>query len=124
MVANVGVLVKGAKKVGQQKLDGFTCDVYQKSESREGRSMTLKSWITRGTQPRLPIKVLMTMNIKRPNMTMQQTQTTRMTGIKMGVPIADSLFKVPSGYKIVQSQNPGMLGVPGGPGMGGPGTRP
>jgi outer membrane lipoprotein-sorting protein len=124
LVANVDSLLKGAKKVGQQKLDGYTCDIYQKSGSREGETMTLKSWITRGTKPRLPIKVEQTINVKRPNMTMQQTQTTRMTGIQMGVPIPDSLFNVPAGYKIVQSQSPGLPGVPGGPGMGGPGMRP
>jgi hypothetical protein len=124
IVANVGQLTRGAKKLGQEKVDGYLCDIYQKSQSESGRSATLKAWITRTTQPRLPIRVEMTQQVKRPNVTLKQTQLTRITNIQIGGRIPDSLFAVPAGYKIVEGGAPGVPGVPGGPGMGAPGMRP
>jgi outer membrane lipoprotein-sorting protein len=121
LIASVDQLTHGAKKLGKESLDGYRCDVYQIRQQRPQGSMTLKSWITSSTQPRLPLKVETVIQVKRPNMTMEQKQTTRITGVQMGVPIADSLFAVPAGYKIVQGGPPGG---PGGPGMGGPAPRP
>jgi len=124
MVASVNQLTHGAKKLGKETLDGYLCDVYQLREQRPQGSMTLKSWITRSTQPRMPLKVESVIQVKRPNMTAEQKQTTRITRMQMGVPIADSLFAVPVGYKMVQGGPPGGPGGPGGPGMGGSGPRP
>lgn len=115
ILASVDQLTRGAKKLGQQNLDGYACDIYEKSRSEQGRSMTLKSWITRTTQPRLPLKIEATMQVKRPNMIVNQTQSTRITGLQIGVPIADSLFAVPAGYKIVEAGGPGGPAGPGGP---------
>lgn len=124
IVANVGQLTRGAKKTGQQTIDGYPCDVYLQTQKSEGRSMTMKAWVTRTMQPRLPLKVESTVQVKRPNMTVKQSQTTRITGIKRGVAIPDSLFKVPTGYKIVAAGAPGVPGVPGPSGLGSPGGRP
>jgi outer membrane lipoprotein-sorting protein len=124
IVANVEQLTRNAKKTGRQTIDGFLCDVYQQTRKDEGRSITMKAWVTRSLQPPLPLKVEIVGQVNRPNMTMKQSQTTRITGIKQGVAIADSLFKVPSGYKIVAAGAPGIPGGPGPAGLGAPGGRP
>jgi hypothetical protein len=124
IVANVGQLTQGAKKVGQQTIDGYPCDIYLHTKKGEGRSRALKSWITRTTQPRLPLKVESIDQVNRPNVTMKQSQTTRLTRIKKGVAIPDSLFQLPAGYKIVEAGAPGTPGMPGPAGLGGPGLRP
>ncbi len=124
IVANVGNLTRGARKMGQQTIDGYPCDVYQRQRSRQGQTETLKSWITRRTQPRLPLKVENRMEVRRPNMSVSQSQITRIIGLRIGVPIADTLFAVPAGYKIVEAGAPGAPSLPGMPGMGGPGARP
>jgi outer membrane lipoprotein-sorting protein len=122
--ANVAELTRTAKKTGQQTLDGFPCDIYQLTRKQEGRTLTLKAWVSRTTQPRLPLKVENTLQVRRPNMSVTQSQTTRITNLKLGVPIPDSLFEVPPGYKIVEGGGPGMPGLPGAPGAGVPGMRP
>ena len=84
-----------------------------------------------GTVPRPPVTLAqqqqavqkLTVN-KTTNVTVNQTQTTRITGLQIGVPLPDSLFAVPPGYKIVQARGPGFGGLPGGPGMGHAGPRP
>jgi outer membrane lipoprotein-sorting protein len=124
ILANVNGLTHGARKLSPENLDGYACDVYQLTRSRGGERMTVKSWITRGTQPRIPLKVENRVEMHRPNMSMSQTQTVRITGLRFGVPIPDSVFAVPAGYKIVEAGPPGAPGMPGPPGMGGPGFRP
>src|SRR5947199_274475 len=62
--------------------------------------------------------------VKRQNVTISQTQTTRISQVQSGVPIPDSLFAVPAGYKIVEAGQPGVPGLPGAPGMGRPGAGP
>lgn len=116
MVANVGQLTHGAKKVGQETIDGHPCDVYELTQHSQGSTMTVKSWITRDIKPALPARVENKIQVQRPNVTLNQTQTTRITGIQTGISIPDSLFAVPPGYKIVQA------GAPGGPVL--PGMRP
>jgi len=124
LIASVSQLTHGAKKLGEETLGGYPCDIYELADHSPGQSMTIKSWITRTTQPRLPLKVENTLQVKRPNVTVNQTQTTRITGLQIGVPLPDSLFAVPPGYKIVQARGPGFGGLPGGPGMGHAGPRP
>jgi outer membrane lipoprotein-sorting protein len=124
IIANVGQLTRGAKKTGQQTIDGYPCDVYLQTKTGEGRSVTMKAWVTRTTEPRLPLKVEISGHVKRPNMVVKQSQTTRITGIRRGVAIPDSLFRVPAGYKIVAARQHGVHGVPGPAGLGGPGGRP
>ena len=78
--------------------------------------MLIKSWITRDIHPPLPVRVENKIQVQRPNVTVNQTQTTRISSIQTGIPLPDSLFVVPPGYKIVQA------GAPGGPAL--PGMRP
>ena len=122
IIANVGQLTRNARKTGQQTIDGYPCDVYRLKRNEEGGTMTMRAWITRATQPRLPLKVEQVLEVRRPNMSVNQSQTTRITGLKIGVPIPDSVFALPPGYKIVEG-GPGGAGLPGGPGMGVPGMR-
>jgi len=86
--------------------------------------MSIKSWIARDTQPAMAIKVEVKTQVHRPNATVNQAQTTRITGIRTGIPIPDSLFAVPPGYKIVQAGAPGSSTMQGGPGMSAPRPRP
>jgi hypothetical protein len=123
MIASVSQLTHGAKKLGQQKLDGYPCDVYELTQSSPTQSMTVKSWVTRTTQPRLPLKVESTSRMKRSNGAVNLTQTTRLTALRIGVPLPDSLFAVPPGYTIAQASGPGLPGGPGVPGMGPGGPR-
>ena len=120
IVANVAQVTRSARKTGQQTIDGYPCDIYQLTRKEEGGTMVRKAWITRATQPRLPLKVEETIQVRRPNMTVNQSRTTKITGLKIGVPIPDSLFVLPSGYRIVEG-GPGGPGLPNGPGMGVPG---
>jgi hypothetical protein len=117
-IANVTQLTKGAKKLGRQNLEGHPCDIYER-RAPDG-SMTLKAWITTDTQPRVPLRIEQKVQVRRPNVTIDRTQTTRITGLQFGAPIPDSLFAVPPGYKIVQAGAPGAPGMPGPgrPGMG------
>jgi hypothetical protein len=96
MVANVGQLTHGAKKTGQQSIEGHPCDVYELTHHSEGSTMSIKSWITRDLQPRLPLRVENKVQVQRPNVTVNQTQITRITGVQSGIPLPDSLFVVPA----------------------------
>jgi hypothetical protein len=124
MVANVGQLTRGARKVGQESIDGHPCDVYLLTHNSPGSKMSIKSWIARDLQPRMPVKVENKVQVQRPNVTVNQMQTTRITGIQSGIPISDSLFTVPSGYKIVQAGGPGGPVLPGMRPSGRPGMGP
>jgi hypothetical protein len=124
VIGSVSELTHGAKKQGEEKLGGYSCDVYELTRRSPSQSQIVKSWITRTTQPRLPLKVEISAHVKRPNMTVNQTQTTRITGLKIGMPLPNSLFAVPPGYKIVQSNGPGLPGLRGAPGPSPAGPRP
>lgn len=118
MIASVSQLTHGAKKLGEERLDGYLCDVYVLTHRSPSQNMTVKSWVTGTTQPRLPLRIESTSHQQRPNATVNLTQTIRITGLKIGVPLSDALFAVPAGYKIVQDNGPGMPGAPGpGPGV-------
>lgn len=116
--ANVEQLTRGAKKLGQAKLEGYTCDIYEATQNSPQATATIKSWITRGTQPRLPLKVEKSLRVHQPNMTVSQSETVRLTDVHFGVPIPDSLFAVPPGYKIEPARAAGAPGLPRGPRAG------
>jgi hypothetical protein len=124
VIGSVSELTRGARKLGEEKLDGYLCDVYELARRSPAQNQTVKSWITRTTQPPLPLKVEITSHVKRPNATVNLTQTTRLTGLKIGMPLPNSLFAVPPGYKIVQASGPGLPGLPGAPGPSPAGPRP
>ena len=124
VIGSVSELSHGAKKLGQQKLDGYECDVYELTRRSPSQNQVIKSWITRTTQPRLPLKVEITSHVERPNAAVNLTQTTRITRFRIGIPLSDSLFAVPPGYKIVQASGPGLPGLPGAPGPNSAGPRP
>jgi outer membrane lipoprotein-sorting protein len=118
LVAKLDDVTHGAKKLGRQKLDGHTCDVYELTQNSPEGTKSIKSWIARDTRPRLPIKVERKVHEQRPNVTVNQTLTTLITGIRIGIPIPDSLFTVPPGYKIVEAGAPGGPVMPRMPGPG------
>jgi hypothetical protein len=124
LVAQLDQLTRGAKKLGRQRLDGHTCDIYERIENTPQGAASIKSWIARDTQPRLPIKVERNVQVRRPNVTVNQTLTTRISGIQSGIPVPDSLFVVPPGYKIVQAGGPGGPALPGMRPSGRPGAGP
>jgi hypothetical protein len=84
----------------------------------------VRAWITRSLQPPMPLKVIRQMKLQRPDASMSQTSTVRVRSLKLNVPVADRLFTLPAGYKVVD----GPAGMPGpggmGPGMGMPGGGP
>jgi hypothetical protein len=124
VIGSVSELTHGARKMGEEKLDGYSCDVYELTRRSPSQHQVVKSWITRTTQPRLPLKVEITSQVQRPNATVNLTQSTRITGLKIGMLLPDSLFAVPPGYKIVQASGPGLPGLPGAPGSSPAGPRP
>jgi outer membrane lipoprotein-sorting protein len=120
-VANVEQLRRGARKQGTERVEGYLCDIYTRSDSSQGRSASLRAWITRSLRPPLPLKVVREMKIRRPNANITESLTIRVRNLRLNVPVADRLFTLPQGYRVVE----GPPSMPGGggmaPGMGMPG---
>jgi outer membrane lipoprotein-sorting protein len=118
-VANVEQLREKARKVGSESIDGYACDIYSRSEGDKEKSASVRAWITRTLKPPMPLKVVRKMTIQRPNAMLTETTTVRIRNLQLNPPLADSLFTLPAGTRIVEGGPP----LPGGAGMtgGGPG---
>ncbi len=99
-----------AKKVGTAKLQGYTCDVLQKSSSKAGRTTTMKMWMPRTLGLKLPLKAVQTQEVNQPNLKLKQTTTITLSAIKTNAAIPASVFAVPQGYQFTE----GKPQLPGG----------
>jgi len=115
-VANVDQLRQKARKVGSERIEGHLCDIYARQDSRGGNTRSIRAWITRSLNPAMPLKVVTRVSMQRPNASIEQTTTVRMRKVELNVPLADSLFVMPAGYRIVEG-TPTLPGRPGAPGM-------
>lgn len=122
-VANVDQLREKARKVGSERIEGHMCDIYVRKEAGDGgNNASIRAWITRTLKPPMPLKVVRTVTMQRPGASLTRTTTVRLRNVKLNVPLADSLFVLPAGLKIVDAPTgmPGGPGMPGMPGGGGP----
>jgi outer membrane lipoprotein-sorting protein len=111
-VANVDQLREKSRKVGSEQIEGHLCDIYLRQEGGNGGSASVRSWITRSLKPPMPLKVVRKVSMQRPNASITRTTTVRMRKVELNVSLPDSLFVLPSGYKVVE----GAPSLPGGPG--------
>ena len=88
-----------AKPLGQERIEGKLCDVYQITYSQTGAKS--KIWVWKGKN--FPLKSVMTVG--------SETITTRYRNVQMGINIPDSLFKLPSGTQIMDMSQmlPGVI---------------
>jgi outer membrane lipoprotein-sorting protein len=116
-VANVDQLRQKAQKIGSERVEGHLCDIYLRQESEGGNSRSVRAWITRTLKPAMPLKVVTRVSVQRPNASITQTTTVRLRKVELNVALADSLFVMPAGYKVVEGTPtlPGGTGAPGTP---------
>lgn len=88
-----------AKPLGQEKIEGKLCDVYQITYPQPGAKG--KIWVWR--EKNFPLKSVMTMG--------SEVITTRYRNIQMGISIPDSYFKLPPGIQITDMSQmmPGVI---------------
>lgn len=99
-----------AKKVGTATIQGYACDILQKSSSKNGRTTTMKMWMPRTLGLKLPLKAVQTQEVNQPNLKLKQTTTITLSAIKTNAAIPASLFAVPQGYQFTE----GKPQLPGG----------
>jgi len=88
-----------AKPLGQEKIEGKLCNVYQITYSQTGlpaealakAGVKSKVWVWR--EKKFPLKSVMTVG--------SETITTRYRNVQMGINIPDSLFELPPGTQIM-----------------------
>jgi len=87
-----------AKPLGQEKIEGKLCDIYQVSYPQGLRG---KVWVWKAKK--LPLKSVMTVG--------SETITTRYRNVQMGINIPDSLFELPPGTQITDMSQmmPGVI---------------
>ncbi len=87
------------KPLGQERIEGKLCDVYQIISSQTGARG--KVWVWR--EKKIPLKSVMTVG--------NETITTRYRNIQIGINIPDSLFELPPGTKIMDMSQmmPGVI---------------
>ena len=88
-----------AKPLGQERIEGKLCDVYQIIYPQTGAKS--KIWVWR--EKKIPLKSVMTVG--------SETITTRYRNIQMGINIPDSLFELPPGTQIMDMSQmlPGVI---------------
>lgn len=107
-----GFVKSGAKKVGQENIDGIKCDLYRRKETNGG---VLSLWVMPGAD-QLTRRQLVTGNIQaplapgKPATTHALRMMTDFNRWQIGKPMAASLFTAPQGVKIV-TQPTGMQGM-------------
>jgi len=89
-------LKKGAKKIGNEKINGQECDVYEKHPSKPGEPK-VKIWVRKGdgivirVEEEGQIKIFLSEFVRAVH---------EFKDIKIGMPIDDSLFTVPMDYQL------------------------
>jgi outer membrane lipoprotein-sorting protein len=84
---------RGAKVIGKETLLGHACDIYVMTQNGMGNEpMTTKLWIA--------LKLGMPLKIESSTKSKGVIGTARAQSVKVDIALADSLFKVPAGYKI------------------------
>jgi len=78
-----------AKPLGQERIEGKLCDIYQITYPQTGARG--KIWVWRGKN--FPLKSVMTVD--------SETITTEYRNVQMGINIPDSLFEIPPGTQIM-----------------------
>jgi hypothetical protein len=97
---DAGDVLKIAQKVRTESVAGFNCDVYSKSVSEGGKSRAITVWVPQTVTPRIPVKAVMEDKMVEPGASFQRNVTVTLSNLKVNVPIAPAVFKVPSNYKI------------------------
>jgi outer membrane lipoprotein-sorting protein len=115
-------LKQGAKKVGQETINGVKCDIYQRTDKRSG--LTVNLWVQAGPG-KLTRRQKLSGNVRAAAAPGQPMQSHKLTTIveftnwKVNIPIDDSMFRPPAGITIKDAPQPVAPPVPGTPGLGG-----
>jgi hypothetical protein len=99
-------VVSGGKKVKTEKVAGYTCDVYERKSSKNGRSLTARVWMPQKMDPKFAVKAVADTSVKKPGLTARNIVTFTLSNIKLNQTIAAATFAVPTGFQIKDVQLP------------------
>jgi hypothetical protein len=101
---NGAPVVKGGKKIKTETVAGYTCDVYQRTMSKEGTTRSIRVWMPQKMSPKFAVKAFIESTLKKPGVTARETVTITLKNIKLNQAFAASTFAVPAGFKLVEGQ--------------------
>jgi len=98
--------LKLTKKVRTEQMAGYLCDVYSNTIKEGPASRSITIWMPQKMDPKMPVKALKQDKVVKEGANLSETTTVSLSNIKLNVPMAPGVFKVPAGYKIQTAKAP------------------
>lgn len=114
---DAGAAMKTAKKIRSEQVSGYTCDVLTASKSVKDAKRTITVWMPVKMSPRFALKAIVKTEVKKPGVSATESLNITLSNIKLNQSIPNSMFAVPTGYKITEGKVPPPGSGPGGAGL-------
>jgi hypothetical protein len=98
---DAGDAIKTSKKLRTESMSGYMCDVYSKTQTKEGATRSVTVWMPQQMTPKFPVKAVLADTMRKPGAEVSNSITITLSNIKLNQEISPATFAVPKGYKII-----------------------